>query len=357
MVVSSQPILQNSSNLYRTCKSTSDLHFSDNNKNSVIPVIDMLDPKAKFLMTKACEEFGFFKIVNHGVSDDTMINLERDAVKFFDLPQCDKDKAGSASPYGYGNKRIGSNGDVGWVEYILLAVNDGLVSEKSVTIPGTPHLFWYALNEYVAAVRNIACVVLEKMADGLKIEPKNVLSRMLKDEKSDSCFRVNHYPPCTEIEAYLKGGRNFIGFGEHTDPQVISVIRSNNTTGLQISLKDGTWVSVPPDEHSFFIIVGDSLQVLTNGRFKSVKHRVLANSVKSRLSMIYFGGPPLNEKILPLSSLMEEGEESLYKEFTWHEYKKSTYMTKLSADRLGLFEKNMIVPYAKKLPNLGKIIL
>ncbi|KAJ0601105.1 putative gibberellin 2-beta-dioxygenase [Helianthus annuus] len=37
--------------------------------------------------------------------------------------------------------------------------------------------------------------------------------------------------------------------------------------------------------------------------------------------MIYFGGPPLNEKIAPLPSLMENDEASLYKEFTWFEYK------------------------------------
>lgn len=139
MVVSSyEPILPNSSNLFRTCKSTS----GNNNSSSVIPVIDMLDPNAKFLITKACEEFGFFKIINHGVPDETIIKLESDAVQLFDLPQCDKDKAGPASPYGYGNKRIGSLGDVGWVEYLLLPLNDGLVSDKSVTIPQTPHLFW-----------------------------------------------------------------------------------------------------------------------------------------------------------------------------------------------------------------------
>ncbi|KAL0443709.1 UNVERIFIED_CONTAM: Gibberellin 2-beta-dioxygenase 1 [Sesamum latifolium] len=101
-------------------------------------------------------------------------------------------------------------------------------------------------------------------------------------------------------------GRNLIGFGEHTDPQIISVLRSNNTSGLQISLKDGSWIPVPPDQTSFFINVGDSLQVMTNGRFKSVRHRVVvANSSKSRVSMIYFGGPPLSEKIAPLAALME----------------------------------------------------
>lgn len=80
------------------------------------------------------------------------------------------------------------------------------------------------------------------------------------------------------------------------------------------------------------------LQVMTNGRFKSVRHRVLANSIKSRISMIYFGGPPLNEKIAPLPSLVE-GKESLYKEFTWFEYKRSAYKSRLGDNRLSQFER------------------
>lgn len=78
---------------------------------------------------------------------------------------------------------------------------------------------------------------------------------------------------------------------------------------------------------------------MTNGRFKSVRHRVMANSAKSRVSMIYFGGPPLSEKIAPLASLVQGEEDSLYKEFTWFEYKKSAYKTRLADNRLGLFEK------------------
>ena len=115
--------------------------------------------------------------------------------------------------------------------------------------------------DYVSSVKSMAYEVLEMIAEGLKIEPRNVLSRLLKEEQSDSCFRVNHYPPCPpELEAL--SGRGLVGFGEHTDPQIISVLRSNNTNGLEICLQDGTWVSVPPDQDSFFINVGDSLQVL-----------------------------------------------------------------------------------------------
>lgn len=105
----------------------------------------------------------------------------------------------------------------------------------------------------------MACEVLEMIADELKIGPKDVLSKLIRDEKSDSCFRLNQYPPCPDLQAL--SGRNLIGFGEHTDPQILSVARSSNTPGLEICLKDGTWVSVPPDHTSFFFNVGDSLQV------------------------------------------------------------------------------------------------
>lgn len=83
------------------------------------------------------------------------------------------------------------------------------------------------------------------------------------------------------------------------------------------------------------------MQVMTNGRFKSVKHRVLTDTNMSRVSMIYFGGPPLNEKVAPLPSLLvSKEEESLYREFTWREYKSAAYKSRLAYNRLSLFEKS-----------------
>ena len=82
-------------------------------------------------------------------------------------------------------------------------------------------------------------------------------------------------------------------------------------------------------------------QVLTNGRFKSVKHRVLTNSMKSRVSMIYFAGPSLTQRISPLTYLMNNEDESLYEEFTWSEYKSSAYSSRLSDNRLQPFERKL----------------
>ncbi|KAG1335237.1 gibberellin 2-beta-dioxygenase 3 [Cocos nucifera] len=302
------------------------------------PVINLAQPGLETLLVKACEEFGFFKVTNHGIPVELMARLEAEVVKFFSLPQAEKDRAGTANPFGYGNKTIGRNGDIGWVEYLLLDVTSKSMSHTSLAFLQEPSAssLRSALNDYVSAMRKLVREILELMAEGLRIQPRDILSKLVMDEESDSMLRLNHYPPCPHLQG---PDCSLTGFGEHTDPQIISVLRSNNTSGLQISLRDGSWVTVPPDQDSFFINVGDSLQVLTNGRFRSVKHRVLANGLKSRVSMIYFGGPTSGEKLAPLPLLMGEGEQSLYREFTWWEYKSSAYRTRLADNRLGQFKR------------------
>ncbi|XP_047318641.1 gibberellin 2-beta-dioxygenase-like [Impatiens glandulifera] len=326
----------------KTCKPNNSSYFT------AIPVIDLQDPNAKTLIVNACQEFGFFKVVNHGVPVKLISELESLAIQFFNFSQLQKDRAGPPNPSGYGNKKIGPNGDVGWIEYLLLKATHDSVSQISSSIfPENPDVFRCALTEYIKEVKEMVCRVLEMAVEGLGISDKEEISKLLRDENSDCMFRLNHYLPYTpellQTAAMRNINLNLIGFGEHTDPQIMSAVRSNNTPGLQFSLKDGTWVSVPPDPTSFFLNVGDTLQVMTNGRFKSVRHRVyVVDNVRSRMSMIFFGGPPMGHKIAALPSMIreEQGEESLYKDFTWSEYKHSAYKTRLADNRLSFFLKN-----------------
>ncbi|XP_072957466.1 gibberellin 2-beta-dioxygenase 3-like [Typha angustifolia] len=299
--------------------------------SSVIPVINLSDSGAAEAIVKACEELGFFKVTNHGIPMELMGRLEEEAGRFFSLPQAEKERSGPPNPFGYGNKRIGPNGDIGWLEYLLFAIKSSSISQASAAFLAEPssRSFRSALNDYIAAVRRLASEVLELMAEGLGIQPRNIFSKLVIDDESDQIFRLNHYPPCPLSST---------GFGEHTDPQIISVLRSNSVSGLQIALRDGRWVSAPSDPESFFINIGDSMQVLTNGRFRSVRHRVMTNGMRSRASMIYFGGPPIAERIAPLPQVMGEGEQRLYREFTWGEYKRAAYKLRLGENRLAQFE-------------------
>ncbi|KAL6619574.1 hypothetical protein ACP70R_034713 [Stipagrostis hirtigluma subsp. patula] len=293
----------------------------------------------------ACEEHGFFKVTGHGVPAPLLARVEDAAAAFFALPQREKEAAAATvaapggGPFGYASKRIGGNGDLGWVEYLLLGVTAAgaaPLSASAETSPASSCSFRDLLNEYIAAVRRMTCTVLELMAEGLGLDEKDVFAKLVLDNDSDSMLRVNHYPPRPELKQ-LGHGR-LTGFGEHTDPQIISVLRSNDTSGLEISLRDGSWVSVPSDKNSFFINVGDALQVLTNGRFRSVRHRVMVNSARARVSVIFFGGPPPRERLAPLPGVVGEGGRRRYRDFTWREYKASAYRTKLADNRLCYFE-------------------
>ena len=72
-----------------------------------------------------------------------------------------------------------------------------------------------ALNEYVAAVRDVAARVLEAMAEGLGIADAAALSSMVTGAGSDQVFRVNHYPPCPALQGLgCTATATATGFGE-----------------------------------------------------------------------------------------------------------------------------------------------
>lgn len=144
------------------------------------------------------------------------------------------------------------------------------------------------VNEYVEAVKQLACDILDLLGEGLGLEDPRSFSKLITEPDSDSLLRINHYPPsCTvhkldhDGQCKLKGtacrakagnggnptGGGRIGFGEHSDPQILSLLRANDVDGLQVLLPDvngkEVWIQVPADSSAFFVNVGDLLQVMT----------------------------------------------------------------------------------------------
>lgn len=317
-----------------------------------IPIIDLSQERSLVceLIVRACEEHGFFKVTNHGVSNDIISRIEKESLDFFSKPAAKKQEAGPPTPFGYGCKNIGFHGDMGELEYLLLEANPFSISQRPKLISSDLAKFSCIVNDYVGAVRDLSCEILDLVAEGLWLGDKSTLSRLIKDVDSDSCFRVNHYPPFdnhenlintnSKLQRHNNTSATRVGFGEHSDPQILTILRSNDVGGLQICSPDGLWIPVPPNPTEFCVFVGDALQALTNERFMSVRHRVLANSTKPRLSMMYFGAPSLNAWLSPLQQIVSPLSPSLYKPFTWGEYKKAAYSLRLADRRLDLFKYN-----------------
>ncbi|XAR61445.1 Gibberellin 2-beta-dioxygenase [Bertholletia excelsa] len=307
-----------------------------------IPIIDLSLDRSILSekVVQACEEYGFFKVVNHGVPRDIIARMEKEGSDFFAKSTSEKQQAGPASPFGYGSKNIGFNGDRGDLEYLLLQTDPQSISARSKTISRNPANFSRAVNDYIEAIRDLASELLDLAAEGLWVPDKSVFSRLIRDVHSDSCFRLNHYPPLERTREWdLSPTPSRTGFGEHSDPQILTILRSNDVGGLQFCLDDELWVPVPPNPTEFCVLVGDALQAMTNGRFVSARHRVLVTScVKPRMSMMYFGAPPLNACISPLPEMVSPLKPSLYKPFTWSEFKKAAYALRLGDCRLNLFK-------------------
>lgn len=117
------------------------------------------------------------------------------------------------------------------------------------------------VTEYVQTIKDLSCEVLDLMAQGLRLPDKS-LSCLVQDNDNDSCFRVNHYPPFDGNSDKNSTNGPLIGFGEHCDPQLLTILRSNNVGGLQIYSKDNQWISVPPHPAELCVFVGDALQVI-----------------------------------------------------------------------------------------------
>ena len=112
-------------------------------------------------------------------------------------------------------------------------------------------------------MRELACEILELIAEGLGVPDTWIFSRFIRDVDSDSVLRLNHYPPIINKDNNKDMSQKFtkVGFGEHSDPQIITILRSNEVGGLQISLQDGVWIPVTPDPSAFYVNVGDVLEV------------------------------------------------------------------------------------------------
>lgn len=119
------------------------------------------------------------------------------------------------------------------------------------------------VNSYIQAVTGVACEILDLMAEGLGIPQTSLFSDLIRAVDSDSVLRLNHYPPllADDDTSSSPSALSKVGFGEHSDPQILTILRSNDVGGLQISLSDGVWVPVSPDPTAFYVNVGDLLQV------------------------------------------------------------------------------------------------
>ena len=172
--------------------------------------------------------------------------------------------------------------------------------------------------EYRAELKKLAEKVMEVMDENLSL-PKGYIKKAFNDGEGHSAFfgtKVSHYPPCPHPELVN-------GLRAHTDAGgVILLFQDDVVGGLQI-LKDGQWIDVQPMKNTIVINTGDQIEVLSNGRYTSTWHRVLASPDGNRRSIASFYNPSLKATVAPAPALVEKDSEKInqtYPKFLFGDY-------------------------------------
>jgi len=120
-------------------------------------------------------------------------------------------------------------------------------------------------------------------------------------------LRLLHY---SEIKSSVdEEGKGVYACGEHTDYGMITLLSTDENPGLQIKLKDGQWIDIPPRKDAFIVNLGDMLERWTNGIYRSTPHRVMNRTGAERLSVPFFFEPNFDCRVECLKCCLGDGEQ------------------------------------------------
>jgi isopenicillin N synthase-like dioxygenase len=143
--------------------------------------------------------------------------------------------------------------------------------------------------QYMAAMTDLGAALMRGFALGLGLEESYFSTLYTGDPLL--LFRIFNYP--------ADAAHGQWGVGEHTDYGLLTILKQDNSGGLEIKTGD-RWIAAPPIEGSYICNIGDMLDRLTGGRYRSTPHRVRNRSGRNRLSMAFFFDPNFQAEIHPI---------------------------------------------------------
>ncbi len=252
---------------------------------TALPLIDVAalrDPRADHgpvarLIDDACRRFGFFRIAGHGVPAAQLAELERLAREFFAQPEAIKAEiamvhGGTAWRGWFPLDGELTSGRPDHKEGIYFgtelgadhpAVRAGRPLHGANLFPADPAGLGPAVLAWIDAMTALGTVLLRAMAIGLAL-PADWFERHVTADPT-VLFRIFRYPP-----GYTDGW----GVAEHTDYGLLTILATDRHDGLQVHGPDG-WIDVPSDPEVFVVNLGDMLDRMTEGRYRSTPHRVV----------------------------------------------------------------------------------
>lgn len=258
----------------------------------------------------ACRAHGFFYLVGHGIDETLALRLEALSHAFFALPEPVKARYAMALGgrawrgwFPLGGELTSGRPD--WKEGLYVGteldpghprVVAGVPLHGPNLLPGDDVLpgFADAVRAWVSQVGALGHRVIAAIAESLGLPAGYFHDRYTADPLI--LFRIFLYPS----RAVPEGVDARHGVGEHTDYGLLTLLRQDDVGGLEIRTADG-WIDAPPLPGSFVCNIGDMLDRMTGGLYRSTPHRVRLNaSGRDRLSFPLFFDPDVDARIRPI---------------------------------------------------------
>ncbi|KAM4100518.1 hypothetical protein ACB094_05G073400 [Castanea mollissima] len=282
---------------------------------SSIPVIDLslLSSSATICeqeeelqkLKSALSSWGCFQAIGHGISTSFLDEIRQVTRDFFQQPMEEKKKIakGVKDFEGYGADPVPEEGQsLDWSDRLFVHVYPE-DTRKSKFWPESPAAFRDVLEEYTVKMKTFTETVSKAMAKSLSLEENCFLNQF--GERGLLKARFNYYSCCERPDLIL-------GLKPHADGSGYTIILQDDVEGLQVH-KDGKWYTVPTISHALFVLMGDQMEIMTNGLFKSPVHRVLTNTERERISVAMFYTPERKKEIGPEEGLVNQERPKLFK--------------------------------------------
>ncbi|KAL8239340.1 hypothetical protein R6Q59_015907 [Mikania micrantha] len=261
-----------------------------------VPVIDLQggDGVAEEIVN-ACEEWGIFRIINHGVPPELLTEMKAVAAALFDLPEEIKCRT------------LSSEGGKGYLTFNPSSPYLEGFSIDEVSSPGdfcdrldaTPHQR-EVICKYIKVLRDLAGILGRKLMEGF-----GLAGDLFDGWNCQMRFNKYHFSPESVGSC---------GVFLHSDPSFLTILHDDeDVSGLQVVNKHtGELTPVNPVPGTIAVNMGDIAKAWSNGRFCNVKHQVWCLEPKTRYSTVLFVLGPNDKKVEAPPELVDSDHPRLY---------------------------------------------
>lgn len=306
--------------------------------DETIPILDLgpylagapgADSRLARELRQACEQIGFYFIVNHGVPQGLIDRAFAETAQFHAQPLAEKmkslinDHMIGYLPVGYSTFRSSTIN-----RNTKHDLNEALFVRRERT-PDDPDVVsgkrWRGLNQWPADLPGFRETMVEYFrtmeALGRRLLPLYALAlEMPRDyflplfDGAHINLRLSHYPADAAAED------NQFGIAPHADAGFLTMLPQSEVPGLEIRTTAGSWLATPSLPGSYLVNTGDTLNRWTNGRFLSTPHRASNNSGRARYAMPFFYDPHTDTMIECLPTCQGPGNPPKYPPQTYGDF-------------------------------------